>query len=130
MTARDALLEAFQASAGWGDASRAMLAGDASNRKYYRLSGGPDGAGAVLMDAPPEKGEDVRPFIAVAEHLAGLGLSAPRLFARDETHGFLLLEDLGDDLYARLLKSDPSREAELYAAATDLVAEVNRAPVP
>ena len=73
MTRTDAL-DAFLAAAGWGAARRAPLAGDASNRRYLRLHR--EGQTAVLMDAPAERGEDVRPFMAVAGHLAGLGLSA------------------------------------------------------
>ncbi|MCW1955514.1 phosphotransferase [uncultured Lentibacter sp.] len=120
MTQRDALATAFLAAAGWGEARRAPLAGDASNRRYERLRA-EDGAPAVLMDAPPEKGEDVRPFVAIAEYLSGLGLSAPRLLAADPEQGFLLLEDLGDDLFARVLRSAPALEPKLYTAATDVL---------
>ena len=42
----------------------------------------------MLMDAPPPQ-EDVRPFIQVAERLLELGLSAPRIMARDVEAGFL-----------------------------------------
>ena len=103
----------FLARAGWEGASRAPLAGDASHRRYERLTNGPENARAVLMDAPPEKGEDVRPFIAIARHLGGRGLSAPAILAADESRGLLLLEDLGDDLFARVLERDPALEEPL-----------------
>ena len=45
-----------------------------------------DGRQAVLMDAPPPH-EDPRPFIAVAEWLASVGLSAPDILARDLERG-------------------------------------------
>ena len=120
MTQRHDLSTGFLAAAGWGEALRAPLAGDASNRRYERLQAA-DGAPAVLMDAPPEKGEDVRPFVAIAEYLTGLGLSAPRILAADPEHGFLLLEDLGDDLFARVVLDRPPLETELYCAATDVL---------
>ena len=82
----------FVRAAGWGDAGERLLAGDASFRRYFRLSRPRESA--VVMDAPPPR-EDVRPFVRVARHLAGLGLSAPAVHAVDEMHGFLLLEDLG-----------------------------------
>jgi len=109
MTERYNLSTDFLAAAGWSDAVRAPLAGDASNRRYERLQA-TDGSPAVLMDAPPEKGEDVRPFVAIAEYLTSLGLSAPHILAADTECGFLLLEDLGDDLFARVVLSAPALE--------------------
>lgn len=125
---RTELADAFVARAGWGDATRRMLAGDASNRRYERLTG-PQGT-AVLMDAPAEKGEDVRPFLAIARHLSALGLSAPNVLAEDVAHGFLLLEDLGDGLFARVLEREPGLENSLYSAAIGVLTELHRHPVP
>lgn len=119
----------FLQAAGWGDAARRPLAGDASFRRYERLSR-PGGGSAVLMDAPPEAGEDCRPFVAIGEHLRGLGFSAPAVLAADLAQGFLLLEDLGDDLYARVLARDGGEEAALYAAAVDLLDALHAAPAP
>ncbi|MCV2882122.1 aminoglycoside phosphotransferase family protein [Actibacterium sp. XHP0104] len=129
MTQRDAQARDFIARAGWGDASVAPLAGDASNRRYDRLTR-PDGTTAVLMDAPTNKGEDVRPFTRIARHLCDLGLSAPRILAEDTAQGFLLLEDLGDDLFARAVKRDPALEDPIYACATDLLAKLHDHPAP
>ncbi len=128
MTSRADRITAFLEGSGWGQATRAPLAGDASNRRYERLS--LNGAPAVLMDAPPEKGEDVRPFVHVARYLSGLGLSAPSLLACDETEGFLLLEDLGDALFARVIPQQPNLETQLYTAATDVLLELHQAPPP
>ena len=125
MTDRNTAIDAFIASAGWGDAEVAPLAGDASNRRYLRLHAPNTGETAVLMDAPPDKGEDVRPFIRIAQHLSDLGLSAPRILARDEDTGFLLLEDLGDALFARVLEQDIALEQPLYETATDLLAALH-----
>lgn len=73
------------------------------------------------MDAAPERGEDVRPFVAIATHLRQLGFSAPGILADDTTNGFLLLEDLGDDLYVRRIAEAPGVEEDLYAAAIDFL---------
>jgi len=127
MPERDALVAAFAASAGWGAAEMSPLAGDASNRRYLRLHRAP-GETAVLMDAPRDRGEDVAPFVSIAGHLAALGLSAPRLLARDVPDGLLLLEDLGDAVFARLVSADPSREAPLYIAAAEALATLQRSP--
>lgn len=122
---RDALIARFLERAGWGDGVRLKLAGDASFRRYERIARGKDVA--VLMDAPPPK-EDVQPFILVDEYLVALGYSAPKILARDEAAGLLLLEDLGDTLFSRVL-ADPSSavpEKTLYLAATDWLVDVYR----
>ena len=113
----------FVAAAGWGNAGERLLAGDASFRKYYRLTR--PRQSAVVMDAPPPQ-EDVRPFVRVARHLIGLGLSAPQILAEDAERGFLLLEDFGDDTYARVLAAGGD-EGELYRRATDVLVELYRA---
>ena len=117
------LIEAFLDSAGWQGAHRTPLAGDASFRRYERLSHG--SARAVLMDAPPI--EDVRPFVALARHLNGLGLSAPRILAADEAAGLLVIEDLGDETYTRVLAKGAD-EAALYALAVDVLVDLHRRP--
>lgn len=127
MPDRAALAREFLAAAGWGAAGTQALAGDASARSYQRLTSAA-GQRAVLMDAPPGLVEPVADFSRIAHHLRGLGLSAPAIFAQDEANGFLLLEDLGDDLFARRLATDPAHEAELYAAATDVLVQLQSAP--
>jgi aminoglycoside/choline kinase family phosphotransferase len=128
MTDRDRLIEGFLASAGWAGAARAVLAGDASARRYERLALGD--RRAVLMDAPPGRGEDTARFARVGHWLRAQGYSAPGIFAEDHAQGLLLLEDLGDALVARLVAADPGREAEIYAAATDFLADLHRHPPP
>ena len=126
-TDRHALSEAFLAIAGWANATRRPLAGDASDRRYDRLTRGAESA--ILMDAPPGKGDDPVDFIRIADHLAALGLSPPRIFARDLTHGFLLLEDLGDRLVAREA-DDPAQETLLYRLAVDVLVHLQAYPAP
>ncbi len=117
-------IEAFLAADGWCLDHVQPLADDASFRSYHRLR---DGARrAVLMDAPPEH-EDVRPFVRIDRHLLDLGLSAPRVLAEDTEAGLLLLEDLGDDTFTRLLEKG-SDETTLYALAVDVLIYVHRLP--
>ena len=122
MSDRAARIDAFLAAAGWGAASRAPLPGDASFRRYVRLTRG--GERAMLMDAAPPR-EDVRPFLAVARLLHGIGLSAPAILAEDVAAGLLLLEDFGDDTYTRLLAAGATEE-NLYALAIDVLVALNR----
>lgn len=78
------------------------VAGDASFRRYFRLTS--DNRTLILMDAPPPA-EDVRPFIDVADRLKDARLHVPDILHADERNGFLLLEDLGDEMYRDLLES-------------------------
>lgn len=120
---RAAALSGFLGANGWSGVAPVMLAGDASFRRYYRLTAA--GRRAVLMDAPPPM-EDVGPYIAVAEMLRDLGLSAPEIHAEDREHGFLLIEDFGDGRYTRLLAAGAD-ETALYALAVDTLIALHRA---
>ena len=117
--ARQSLRAGFIAAQGWGDAVMEDLPADASLRTYHRLRNA-NGETMMLMDAPPAKGENVRPFIRIDRHLIRLGLAAPVIHAADEEQGFLLLEDFGDATFTRLLAAGHD-EADLYARAVDVV---------
>jgi len=73
------------------------LAGDASFRRYFRVSH--QNKSYVLMDAPPEK-ESIAPFIRICHWLEKSGLNTPKMLAQDESLGFLLLEDFGDNTWS------------------------------
>lgn len=117
-------MDAFLSASGWHRAQRSALAADASFRRYERVAH--EKGIAVLMDAPPPW-EDVRPFVAVSEQLRRYQLSVPEIFAADLDAGFLLLEDLGDASYTRLLRENPKRERELYLAAIDALVTIYHA---
>lgn len=116
---------AFVADAGWADALVRPLAGDASARRYFRLER-PDGR-AVLMDDP---GGSMAAFLAMTGWLRDLGFGAPELFAADAGQGFALVEDLGDDLLARVLTDDASLAPLAYDRIALLLADLHRHPVP
>ena len=127
MTERAELIDSFLVAKGWDGAERTALAGDASFRRYLRLTLGD--RGAVLMDAPRSE-EDVDAFVAVARHLKSLGFSAPDILAKDRDNGLLLLEDLGDETYTRVLDAGGGDggavEAVLYELAVDVLIELHR----
>jgi aminoglycoside/choline kinase family phosphotransferase len=150
---REEAMRVFLQSSGWGDAARHPLPGDASTRRYIRVIRG--GKSAMLMDqqqaaeAPTASptasaeerrklgynamarlaGADCARFVAAAQYLRRAGLAAPDIYAGDVAQGFLLLEDLGDDLYADVLNAGGD-EDELYGAAIDAlsVLHANAAP--
>ncbi|MCB1332826.1 MAG: phosphotransferase [Roseivivax sp.] len=115
-------IEAFLAAHGWADAARLAMTPDASSRSYIRLLR--DGDSAILMQDPDG---DVALFARLAEYLCGLGLSAPRILAMAPEAGLMLLEDLGDGLFARVAQARSGQEPALYAAAGQALAHLHRA---
>jgi len=126
MSDRAQRITAFLDAQGWGGVPRRPLASDASFRRYVRLEEAH--RRAMLMDAPPPQ-EDVRPFIAIARLLSGLGLSAPQIFAEDIEAGLLLIEDFGDRTYTRLFAAGAAEEP-LYALAVDALITLHRGFIP
>ncbi len=139
---------------GFTEAERVALAGDASMRRYERLS--LPGRRAILMDAPPSSegapcppgatpaerrllgwnatsrlaASRVEAFAAVAGHLNKLGLAAPEIYGVDFAAGYAVLEDLGDGLYARVIADNAADEIVLYQEAARVLAHVHANPVP
>jgi hypothetical protein len=150
---RNQLISDFLRQHGWADAAQTPLAGDASGRVYWRLTR--DGSHAVLMDCPDAAttpictpgmsdadrlalgwnatarlaGGRIEAFVCIADWLRAAGLSAPEIYGADAVNGLILVEDLGDDLYARVLH-DGSDEMALYDAAFDVLLHVHATPVP
>jgi aminoglycoside/choline kinase family phosphotransferase len=127
---RDAEIGEFLAREGWGWAERTPLAGDASARRYERLRRPGAFGRAILMDVPPASGIDVRPFLAVTAWLRAGRFSAPEVLGADQRRGLVLIEDLGDDLFAALCAAHPGREPGLYRAAVDALADLQLRPAP
>ncbi|MDO6563970.1 phosphotransferase [Amphritea sp. 1_MG-2023] len=88
------------------------VSGDASFRRYFRLEN--QGNSWILMDAPPEK-EDSHPFVCIAKAWESLSIHAPVVYAVDFEQGYMLLSDLGDDLY--LSQLNDANADQLYQQA-------------
>ncbi len=121
MPNRDKILEAFVDRAGWRGARITPLAQDASFRRYLRLE--QPGQSALVMDAPPQF-EDTKPFIQVSEHLKQLGVRCAAIYFSDIENGFLLIEDLGDSTFTRLLASGEN-ELVLYQHAIEVLVNLH-----
>ena len=120
------LANRFLDQAGWRTALRQPLTGDASARRYERLSIHDETR--LLMDAPQDQADSVADFAHIDRHLRQIGLTAPQIDAEDLNHGFLLIEDFGDGVFARLMQSDPTCELPLYTAATDVLLHLQSHP--
>jgi N-acetylmuramate 1-kinase len=136
-------LRQFLSDAGFVDARRKRMPGDASTRSYARLM--QDEAVFILMNSPKKPdgpavydgksysaavhlAEDVKPFVAIDHGLRGRGFSAPKIHHSDLDGGFLITEDFGSD---PVIEGDPAAPIlERYEAATDLLATLHSETVP
>jgi N-acetylmuramate 1-kinase len=101
------------------------LQGDASDRRYYRvhLATAVDGlTSLVLMRLPQPYTADELPFVNVQRYLRAHSIPVPDIVWDDSSHGFILLEDLGDVTLERALQG-ASREqmAGWYRQALDIL---------
>ena len=154
MSNRESEIENFIVASGWGAATVESFPGDASSRRYFRLTSGENAA--VLMDAPkgaetpaePEgasvedraalgynalarlAGPEPAAFACLSNELAIRGFSAPKIIAADLKAGLLLLEDFGQGVYAKVIEADPTMEVPLYSAAVECLAEIYRSSFP
>ncbi|EBA14115.1 aminoglycoside phosphotransferase family protein [Roseobacter sp. CCS2] len=128
MPDRATAIATFLVDSPWENWVQTPLAGDASARRYIRLSSGAETA--ILMDAPPENSEDTEPFVEIARLLQQNGFAAPDILLHDPETGFLLLSDLGTTDYAQWLHRAPSDEATLYRAATDTLLKLETVDAP
>lgn len=141
--ARLAALRQFLDDAGYGDAKRQRMAGDASTRSYARLIRGD--TSFILMNAPKRPdgpaihdgksystavhlAEDVKPFVAIARGLRDQDFSAPAIHHADLDSGFLITEDFGSTGFVE--GAPPAPIAERYQAATDMLAALHGRTLP
>lgn len=96
---------------------------DASFRRYFRLRNGVKSF--IVMDAPPRQ-EDCLPFVKIAGYLEAMRLSAPRIIEADIENGFLLLSDLGTELYLDRLEQEADLADSLYVDAIDAMLLMQR----
>ncbi|HWD73324.1 MAG TPA: phosphotransferase [Actinomycetota bacterium] len=108
-------------------------AGHASVRRYWRARWDDGAPSSVLVmvlppGTPPEeigKGGPTgpAPFVDVQRYLAGIGVRVPRIFDWSQEEGFVVLEDLGDDMMVSRLAAGDAQEP-LYLAAVDQLARM------
>ena len=82
-----------------------MLAGDGSDRKFFRLFGSPT---IVLLSHPEPPGGEVNEndsYFLIGRHLKSKGVPVPEIYDYSRREGWLLLEDLGDISLETALKN-------------------------
>jgi N-acetylmuramate 1-kinase len=79
-----------------------LISGDASFRRYFRLTRGD--SSYIAVDSPPQL-VPIAPFVALAKAYQSKGIKVPEVMLADEQAGFMLLSDLGDVQLLSLLNS-------------------------
>ncbi len=128
-------------------AKLAPLAGDASNRRYFRLelAGGPPHSLIVMQLASPDAFKQSEeavsgaapavtelPFVNILLHLAKADVAVPTLYYYDTPAGLLYLEDVGDVTLAEACGNATSPDTpDLYRRAVDALVRLHlRATFP
>jgi aminoglycoside/choline kinase family phosphotransferase len=110
-------IEAIADTHGLQPQTLAAASADASFRRYLRIEA--RSGSCIVMDAPPPQ-EDVRAFVQVAQWIGQAGLNGPKVLESDPDQGFLLLSDLGHELYLGALQAaDAARADALMRDAID-----------
>ncbi len=78
----------------------AVITGDASFRRYFRVNTGDQSY--IVMDSDPDK-LDNTPYIELNKVFSQHGFKLPKILQADEKQGFFLLSDLGNTHLADLL---------------------------
>lgn len=101
---------------------------DASFRRYFRIDAAD--TSYIVMDAPVDK-EDSRPFVEVAALMRAAGLHVPQVLDWQQSDGFLLLSDLGDQTMMQVLQPQaPQANLPLYLQAVDVLVAWQKASRP
>lgn len=98
---------------------------DAAMRRYARIQGADKSY--ILMDSP--QSEHPFEYALVDKILIANGLHAPRIYDADLPEGLILMEDLGDDTYAKILTENPAKERELYEDALNVLIHLRTVPL-
>ena len=124
--ARAAVRLAWARSAtGEPDLALERASSDAGFRTYWRAATA--GGSVSVMDSPPAL-EDVRPWLRMHAVLAAGGVRVPRVLARDDEAGFVLMEDLGGRTWLQAVDEvDPDAA---FDAAVDQLLRLQALPPP
>ena len=107
----DRLVQLFERHFGLHPTAVLEVAGDGSQRRYFRLVG-PSMETAVGAVGPDH--EENRAFLSFSRSLREAGLNVPRIYGTDEQAGVWLEEDLGDTTLFTLLADARSREGKRF----------------
>jgi len=102
------------------------LAGDGSDRRFFRLHAGRCSYIALLSPRKKEPIDENDSYLAIGRHLASKGLPVPAILFANAEAGCFLLEDAGDiHLQTHVLRNWPAVE-KIYERVLIMLAGVHR----
>ena len=124
MVLNDSFLEGFISKNIKGDFKIFPLAGDASNRRYYRVV--MDQTSWVLMRWEKFDPNNY-PFLSVLNHFKNHGVKVPSVISFEADDGLVLLEDLGDLTLERKFWESQTHETSIafYKMAIDELIKIH-----
>ena len=96
---------------------------EASSRQYFRLRN--KESSLIGVFSPPEK-ELNRQFVFLSLFLKKEGVTVPEVFYFDESLGFMLIEDFGDEAFQ--FSINRSNFHHLFSSAIDEMVNINKCP--
>lgn len=139
IVSRIEMVSNFLANGTWRSAQRRFLQGDASARRYERLTLA-NGDKAILVDMPSSPcgpiikdgktyseiahtAEGIVPVAGINSKLLDLGFSAPVSLQQDLKNGLMIIEDFGDKVFGVMINGGQNMEQPIKAA-TQLLADM------
>ena len=107
-----------------GPIERELLAGDGSDRLWYRLKSGP--SSLILADhgiRTDTRTAEVDAFVAIGRHLRAAGIDVPQIYLSDRFAGLVYLEDIGDEHLQETVRRT-SRSEELVARYRPIIRQL------
>lgn len=95
---------------------------DASLRRYFRIV--TSSGSYILMDSSLDTAS-MTPFAEMDKYLISLKLHAPKIVSYNQDSGYMLLEDLGANIFTKYIEKHSDSEYELYEAAIDVLLKLN-----
>jgi aminoglycoside/choline kinase family phosphotransferase len=132
---RNESIEEFLKSTKWENKSRYYFEGDASSRRYETIS--LKGKLSILMDMPQKPDGDAikngKSYSAIAHLAEGIssvlnvnhqllaaGYSAPKIEISDKGNGLAIIENLGDQVFGKMMRSGADMHEAMHAAVAVL----------
>ncbi len=98
-----------------------FLAGDASNRKYFKIL--QNEKTKVLMNNQ-ENDNSIIEFIDKTKVFKDLDIIVPKIFENFSDQGFLIIEDFGDEKYSKIINKN--NQEQLYKNAIDTLIHLHK----
>lgn len=108
------------------DFSVKLLIGDGSSRSFFRV----ETAQQKYIAISDPQWTQTQDYPAHQSFLENLGLPVPKFFCSDPSQGFLLMQDLGDELLQLRIQSEPEKKLSWLENSVKLLANLHGKTFP